>query len=164
MDAAYGDYLVIICMSVFFTTFVRAPITGLCMIFELTGQVQNFLPALLGIAIGYMVSELGHLQPGYEKLLEQFIEDEGLNEGIKKLRVQVVVMPNSQADGGEVRKIIWPANGLVVSVIRADGSTLVPDGHTILAAGETLTFECETSDETQLMDYLYEIVGTPPKK
>lgn len=162
-DAAYSDYLIIICMSVFFTTFVRAPITGLCMVFELTGQMQNLLPALLGVTIGYVVSGLAHLEPGYERLLHMFIEEEGYYKNLKKVRLEAVVQPRSQADGGKVRKIIWPTDGLVVKLVRSDGSSLVPDGETILYAGDTITFECDTSDVGRLKEYLYEIVGKPER-
>jgi H+/Cl- antiporter ClcA len=163
-DGAYSDYLVIICMAVFFTTFVRAPITGICMVFELTGQFKNFLPALLGITIGYAVSEMCRLQPGYEKLLSMFVDEEGFFKNMKKVRVSVTIQSGSSADGGKVRKIIWPARGLVVGVTRADGNTIVPNGQTTLYAGEVINFECDTNDEKQLMEYLYEIVGKPPKK
>lgn len=162
-NAEYSDYLIIICMAVFFTTFVRAPITGLCMIFELTGQAANFLPALIGIVIGYMISEICHLEPGYEKMLNLFIEDEGYYKNNKKIRLKVTIQSGAQADGGKVRKIIWPSNGLVVELTDASGKSFVPDGETILRAGDTITFECETSNERDVLDYLYEIVGKPNK-
>jgi hypothetical protein len=163
-NAASSDYLVIICMAVFFTTFVRAPITGICMVFELTGQFQNFLPTLLGITVGYIISEVCRLQPGYEKLLSMFVEEEGCLEHVKKVRLTVLVQAGSTADGAKVKKIIWPTNGLVTNLIKADGTAIVPDGNTILSAGEELTFECETSNEKQLLEYLYEIVGKPKKE
>lgn len=162
-DAGCSDYLVIICMAVFFTTFVRAPITGLIMIFELTGQAANFLPALLGVVIGCVISELCRLEPGYEKLLNLFIEDEGYYKHNRKVRVTVAIQPGSQADGGKVRKIIWPSNGLVVELTDG-GEPIIPDGETILHAGQIITFECETSNEKELTDYLYEIVGKPSEQ
>lgn len=160
----YADYLVIICMAVFFTTFVRAPITGLFMIFELTGQSANFLPALLGVVIGTIISEICRLEPGYEKLLNLFIDEQGYYKHNKKVSVQVAIQPGSQADGNKVRKIIWPSNGLVVEVKDGNGGTEVPDGGSVLHAGQVITFECETSDEAELLSYLFEIVGKPQEK
>lgn len=159
-DPAFTDYLIIICMAVFFTTFVRAPLTGLVMIFELTGQFTNLFPALLGIVVGYIVSELCRLEPGYELCLKMFIDEEGYCRNNKKVRVTAQIMAGSKADGGKVRKIIWPSNGLVVELTGAEGA-VVPDGETILRAGQVITFECETSDEEELMEYLYDIVGKP---
>lgn len=158
LSPEFSDYFVIICMAVFFTTFVRAPITGICMVFELTGQFKNFLPALLAITIAYIVSELCHLQPGYEKMLEQFVKAEGLDKHVKKVTLTLKVLPSSQADGSTLRKIVWPANGLVTAIVRADGSEDVPGSSDVLHAGDVITFEAETDDEKQLEEYLRSIV------
>jgi H+/Cl- antiporter ClcA len=164
LDGAYVDYLIIICMAVFFVTFVRAPITGICMIFEMTGQLQNFLPALLGITIGYIVSELARLRPGYEKLLDLYVEEQGLLKNAKKVRITLTIQHHASAVGCSVRQLNWPAHGLIVELKKLDGATLVPDGQTVLSEGEQITFECETNDEKQLLEYLYDIVGKPPKE
>jgi H+/Cl- antiporter ClcA len=161
MPAEYADYLVVICMCVYFTTIVKAPVTGIVMVFELTGQFQNFLPALLGIAIGFLIAELFGTEPLYEKCLASFIEEEQLYKGAIKRRVQVKIQPFSHADGGTVRKIIWPTNSLVVELIHENGDVTVPDGETILVAGDTITVECEIASEEDLYTYLYEIVGKP---
>lgn len=159
MDAKYSDYLIIICMAAFFTCIVKAPITGIVMVFELTGQFQNFLPAMLGIAIGYIVGMLFKTEAIYEKNLEQYIADEKLYEKVKKVRLELKIMANSKADGSAVRKIVWPTNGLVVGIIKEDGSATVADGETVLRAGEVIIFECETDDEKELSEYMYSIVG-----
>lgn len=159
MDGAYCDYIIIICMSVFFTTFVRAPITGLFMVFELTGQFANPLPALLGVVIASLVAEVCRLEPGYENNLHAFIRDEGFAGREKTVRVSVAVRPGSLADGGKINKIIWPSNGLVVAVRGEDGSSIIPSGGTKLQAGQVLDFECTAADEQEVLDYLYTIVG-----
>ncbi len=161
MSGSFGDYLVIICMSVFFTTVVKAPITGIVMVFELTGQFTNFLPALLGIAIGYLIGIFFKTESIYEKFLSMFIVEEKLAEKVVKERVSVVVQPDSKADGNKVRTVIWPTNGLVVELITTDGGKIVPDGETIMHAKETIVFECETDSREELLGYLYDIVGKP---
>lgn len=161
MDPAFCDYFIIICMSVFFTTIVKAPITGIVMVFELTGQFTNFLPVLLGVAIGYLISMLFKLEPIYEKNLDAFIADEKLYENVRKERISLIVQPHSKAEMNKVRAIIWPTNGLVVEVV-SDGTVIVPDGEYIFKAGDTLVFECETDSLEELYGYLYEIVGKQP--
>ncbi|MCD7729482.1 MAG: chloride channel protein [Clostridia bacterium] len=163
MDSAYTDYLIIICMATFFTTVVRAPITSIVMVFELTGQFTNCLPVLIGVAIGYFMGEILRLDPIYEKCLEMFIEEENINTHAKKERVDVVVQADSSADGRLVRTVIWPAGGLVVEVVAPDGTRFVPDGKTKLRAGDTITFECVTASPEDLKEYLYDIVGKPKK-
>jgi len=159
MNGTYSDYLVIICMSVFFTSVVRAPITGIVMVFELTGQFKNFLPALIGIAIGYLIGMLFKAEPIYEKSLNEFIASQKINENFVKERVSVMIMPDSKADGAKVRSIIWPINGLVVELILPDGKRVVPDGESVMHSGSTLVFECETDSREQLITYLESIVG-----
>jgi H+/Cl- antiporter ClcA len=164
MPSSYADYLVIICMSVFFTAIVKAPITGIVMVFELTGQFQNVLPALVGIAIGYLISELFGTEAIYEKSLALFIEEENLYKGTEKRTAKVTIQPHSIADGELVRKIVWPTNSLVVELSHKRGNKTVPDGETVLHAGEVITVECEIASEEELYNYLYEIVGKPEQK
>ena len=161
MNAAYTDYLIMITMAAFFTTIVKAPITGIVMVFELTGEFTNFLPALLGVAVGYVISEFFKLTPIYERCLAIYIEEEKLYEKIRKERVTVKVRARSRVDGAAIRSVIWPTNGLVVEITNTDGTKLVPDGEYILSAGVTLTFECETDNVPELMEYLYDLCGKP---
>lgn len=161
MPAEYTDYLIIICMAVFFVSIVKAPITGFIMVFELTGQIQNFLPAMVGVIIGFVISEVFHTEPIYEKSLHGFMKEEKWAEGLHIIRVQVKVQTFSRAIDSAVRELIWPTNSLVVAIRSLDGSSVVPDGETILHEGDLLTIECESHSEQELLDYLYEIVGKP---
>ena len=163
MNPVYSDYLVIICMAAFFTCVVKAPITGLVMIFELTGQFVNFLPALMGVAIGYLISFVFRTEPIYERFLNMYIEEEKLYEKMTRQRFTVEIQPNTRADGEKIRGIVWPTNGLVLEVIHPDGKHMVADGETVLRAGQQIVFECETDDEKETCAYLYSIVGHPPK-
>ena len=159
MNPVFSDYLVIICMATFFTCVVKAPVTGIVMVFELTGQFSNFLPALIGIVIGYLVGLLFRTDAIYEKNLEQYIKDNKLDENFKKERVRLFIREHSKADGKAVRAIVWPSNGLVVELIHEDGTQTVPDGETVLRAGQEIVFECETDDLDELMEYLCGITG-----
>ncbi len=159
MPAELGDYFVIICMSAFFTSIVKAPVTGIVMVFELTGSFVNFLPALLGVAIGYAVGFLFKTEAIYEKNLEGFIADEGIRKNFKKVRLTLNIGERASIAGKAVRQVIWPVNGLVVSRTGVDGVQSVPDGETVLSSGETIIFECETDDEKELIQYLETLVG-----
>lgn len=163
MDGVYSDYLVIICMASFFTCVVKAPITGIVMVFELTGQFRNFLPALIGIVIGYLIGMLFKTEAIYEKSLEQYIDDRKIKLNFVKERVRLLIHAHTKADGTPVRAVVWPTNGLVVELIHEDGSQTVPDGETVLHAGQEIVFECETDSRDELLEYLYELVGRPGK-
>lgn len=164
MDASMADYIIIITMAAYFTTVVRAPITGLVMIFEFTGQFQSLLPALLGVGIGYIVGELFRTQSVFEKCLELIVHDQRIREGAEKRRVCLAVEEGSYADGRSIRSVLWPAGGVVTEVEGAQGGRFVPDGKTILKAGDKITFECVAASEEDVKNYLADIVGEPDGK
>ena len=89
------------------------------MVFELTGEFVNFLPALIGIVIGYLIGMLFKTEAIYEKNLEQYIADQKIHADFRKERVRVLIREHSKADGALVRAVVWPTNGLVVELIRA---------------------------------------------
>lgn len=159
MSGAVSDYFVIICMATFFTCVVKAPITGIVMVFELTGQFVNFLPAIIGIAIGLIVGMLFKTDAIYEKSLEGFIAEEKIYKNFTKITWTAKVLSGSKAAEKPVREITWPANGLIVSIVSVEGEQSVPDGETVLKSGDTLTFVCETDDEAEISQYLASIVG-----
>ncbi len=164
MDPVYVDFLVVICMATFFVTIVKAPITGLVMVFELTGSMANLLPALLGITIGYVISEIFKLEPIYERSLEGFIHEEGLHKNTVRARISLVVKENSHADDNPLRAIVWPSNGMIVEIINCEGERLIADGETILRGGYTIVFEGETKNEDELKKYLISLVGKQPQE
>lgn len=159
MDPAVSDYLVIICMAAFFTCVVKAPITGIVMVFELTGQFVNFLPAMVGIVIGYLIGMLFKTEAIYEKSLNGFIAEEKIYEKFRKIHIMLTIGEGSKADGKAVREITWPTNGLVVARTTKDGEKTVPDGETVLVSGDEIEFVCETDDEKELKTYLEDIAG-----
>lgn len=161
MPPEYCDYIVVICMSVFFTAFVRAPVTGLFMVFELTGQFTNALPALMGVIIALLVAEVCRTEPGYERNLHNYMRDMGYTGELRHFTFTVTVQPRSLADGGKINKIIWPSGGLVTAITSADGRSVVPSGGTRLSEGQVIEFECSADDGDEVLDYLYTIVGKP---
>lgn len=157
MDAAMADYIIIITMAAYFSTVVRAPITALIMIFEFTGSFQSLLPALLGVGIGYIVGELFRTQPVFEKCLELIVHDQHIAQGATRRRVSMEVEEGSYAEGRSIRSVLWPAGGMVTEV-SAENSRFVPDGKTVLHAGDKITFECTAVSDEDVKACLGEIV------
>ncbi len=75
MDPALSDLLVALGMVTFFMTVVRAPITGVIMSVELTGQFAFLLPAVICAAVSYFVGAVFHTKPIYEYMLDKMIEE-----------------------------------------------------------------------------------------
>lgn len=63
--------LVIVGMTAYFVAIVRAPLTGIVLITEMTGRYQHMLPLLLSCIVAYVVAEALGSSPIYEALLER---------------------------------------------------------------------------------------------
>ncbi len=75
MDPAFSDLLVVLSMVTFFMTVVRAPITGILMTVELTGQFSFLLPAVICATVTYFAGAVFHTKPIYEFMLEKMLEE-----------------------------------------------------------------------------------------
>ena len=164
MEAAAADYIIIITMAAYFATVVRAPITSLVLVFEFTGQFANLLPAMLGVGIGFIVGELFRTQSVFEKCLDLMVEEGNINTGATKRRVTLEVERHSYAAGRAIRSVLWPAGGMVTQVLPSGGQAFVPDGKTVLSAGDRITFECVAASEEDVKKYLADIVCAPDGK
>lgn len=158
MDPAYSDALVMICMAVFFTTVVKAPITGIVMVVELTWSFTFLLPVILGVAVGYLVGDLCRTKPIYDRQLELILEEKRASVTLKKLTVRLRVGRDAPAENRPVRDVLWPSGALVTALQRGD-STIIPDGKTVLLRDDELFVEAETEDEREFVKTICATVG-----
>ncbi len=153
MPAELSDVLVIVCMVTFFATVVKAPMTGIIMSVEMTWNFTFLLPAVLGVAIGYLASSLFRMEPLYEQLLEEIVEERNAHAKHVVVRVRV-----TKAVGSEVREIAWPVSALATEVVRG-GKTLLPTGRTEFEEGDIVTVEGMPEDVQEFYFVLGETVG-----
>ena len=154
MDPALSDTLIVLCMVTFFATVVKAPITGLIMVVELTWDFTFLLPAVLCVAMGYLVGNVFHTEPLYERLLDEILEE----RENKAKRVTVRLRVGESAAGREIRDILWPFTALVTGLLRA-GETIVPKGATELCEGDVLTIEGKPEDREEYLGALRAVAG-----
>lgn len=164
MPAAYSDIIVMICMATFFTTVVKAPLTSIVMVFELTGSfsITMLLPTMVGVALGYVIGKVFGTKAIYDVLLEGFIETDGVAVGGKKERFVLSVCPDSPAVGKEVHDLLLPWSTVITSVKRNDDENIVPSGETELHGGDVISVETETNDRQATQAELETIFGKCP--
>jgi H+/Cl- antiporter ClcA len=68
--------IVMLAMAGYFAAIVRAPITGLLLLTEMTGDFTNFLPLTLVCVMAYVTAESLGSKPIYDSLLERMSRDE----------------------------------------------------------------------------------------
>ena len=67
----------VISMAAHFAAIVRAPLTGIFLILEMTGgSIRYLLPLAMVTFVAYLVAELFHSEPIYESLLGLMLANE----------------------------------------------------------------------------------------
>ncbi len=126
-------------MAAYFTAIVRAPLTGVVLIIEMTGNYAQMLPLLVACFCAYAAAEgLGEL-PIYESLLERDLMRGGMLAQPKDpLVLELEVEPGSPYDGREVRQLGLPPGCILVSC-REGSREWLPTATTRLEAHVRIT-------------------------
>ncbi|WNS44141.1 ClC family H(+)/Cl(-) exchange transporter [Paenibacillus sp. MMS20-IR301] len=130
----------ILAMAGYLTASLKAPITGIILITEMTGSFSNLLSTGIVCLSAYMTAELFRSHPIYEVLLERFMHQGKTNipaGSSGKIILEIPVHLGSMLDGTTIREYTWPAECLIVSVKRGS-SELIPHGGLIMLAGDYL--------------------------
>lgn len=152
MDEEYFTAVVVISMTTFFGASVRAPITAVVLVVELSGYQSDFLPVTVAIFTAFLVAEILGNEPFYDSLLERLREQDRAKAS--KRNFEVVIEKGSFVEGKRISNIIWPANALVTEVQRADGESVVPDGKTMLFVGDKITIVVESSNFEETEEFV----------
>lgn len=102
-------------MAAYFTAIVRAPLTGIMLIIEMTGNYDLMLPLLVSCFCAYIIAEALRDLPIYEALLERDLCKFGSRYTIKNPRVmEFIVQTNSPFAGQQVRYLGLPSGCIIV--------------------------------------------------
>ena len=156
LDPSYISNFVLLAMAGYFTAIVRAPITGIILIFEMTGQVSQMLSMSLISITAYLVASWVKSEPIYESLLNSLLRRQGQKVTEKtgeKILQEFVVCYNSPLQGKMIQQVQWPRNCLIVAV-RRNEAELIPRGRTILMAGDTIVTMTDEMDAPAVYDYM----------
>ena len=172
IEEYYIKGFVIIAMAGFFSAIVRAPITGVILITEMTGNFMTLLSLVATSLVAYVVADLLGGEPVYDQLMHrrqlrkaengnstsehEFLTDvysKADKKYIKKrisIRERKVVIDSSvhfgsMMDGRKVMELGLPEGSLIVSVMR-DGKEIIPHGATVLNGGDDLEILCRLRD------------------
>jgi H+/Cl- antiporter ClcA len=158
VDAGFFDNFVVFAMAGFFTGIVRAPITGILLLTEMTGSFAHILPMLTVCVTAYAVAGAAGSPPIYDSLLDAMLAGrEPLRGGSgEKIAIETVVQHGSAADGKIIAELDFPPDCLVLSVAR-DGFDITPHGGTAVRAGDRLTVLCSKEGEPQAREHCAKI-------
>ncbi len=165
LPEVYVNNFVLLAMAGFFTAIVRAPITGIILLFEMSGSVSQMLSLSIVSVTAYIVATLLQSDPIYESLLERILKKQrksgvsGQEAGQQKVLSTFVIMADSVLEGRSVQEITWPDNCLLVALER-NGKEMIPKGKTCLMAGDVLTTMTDERDAGYVHDKMEKLCYT----
>lgn len=156
LEAMYVNNFILLAMAGYFTAIVRAPVTGIILIFEMTGSLNHLLSIAIVTIMAYVVADLLKSKPIYESLLENLLKKRNfpIPEGVgEKVLLDFMILHNSPLDQHLVKDIEWPKHCLIVS-LRRDGQEFIPRGDTYLKASDSIIVMCDKTNESYINDVL----------
>ena len=167
LQQQYINNFVLLAMAGFFTAIVRAPLTGIVLLFEMSGSVSQMLSLSIVSVTAYIVATLLRSAPIYESLLERILTAQkskavGGNEkkaGGQKVLNTFTIMNGSVLEERCVQEITWPDNCLLIALER-NGKEMIPRGKTKLMAGDVLTTITDERDAGYVHDKMEKLCYT----
>ena len=170
LDAMYINNFVLLAMAGYFSAIVRAPLTGIILIFEMTGSLSQMLSLSIVSIVAYITATFLKSKPIYESLLERLLErqkkqvedaDEPAQETChgQKILDSFVVQFTSQLDGAAISEVEWPANCLLVAIQRGS-EEIIPRGRTRLQVGDVVVTLTDERDMANVRDKVQELCSS----
>ena len=155
----YVNNFVLLAMAGYFTAIVRAPLTGIILIFEMTGSVEHMMSLSLVSIIAYIVATLLRSKPIYESLLERLLKKRGVSvpeDSGQKVLSSFVIMHGSAAAGKRISEVEWPEHCLLIAVKRGE-EEIIPRGRTMLLPSDTIIAVADERDNAVVHDAMEEL-------
>lgn len=140
LDIMYINNFVVLAMAGYFAAIVRAPLTGIILIFEMTGSLNQMLSLSIVSIVAYMVATLLRSRPIYESLLDRILEQQNGETAVdhgEKVLQNFVVLQGSRLADAMIKEVEWPGNCLIVAIQRGSDEIL-PKGSTKLQTGDVI--------------------------
>ncbi len=160
--AVQPDVMATIGMAAVLSASVRAPLTGVVLIVEMTQQYTLLYALLIAAFVSYVLANIMQNQPIYEALLERDLHKTGQLGELPRdsITLELVVEPDSAFDGSLIKEISLP-KGALITVIRRQEAFVAPRGDTRIVYGDEITVHLVgRTTEAQLVQ-LYESVQAP---
>ena len=160
IDSIFFNNFIILAMAGYFTAIVRAPITGVILITEMTGSFSHLLSLTIVSITAYIVADLTKSKPVYDSLLENQLKGKNIEgysgDDSEKIVINAVVHYGSDIAGKKVRDISWPSNTLVLSIKRGE-EEILPRGNTEIKPGDYLVIIADLNKEAIIRKEILEL-------
>ena len=146
VDASFMNNFIILSMAGLFTGIVRAPITGIILVTEMTGGFSHMLSLAVVSMVAYVVANLCHSEPIYDSLLSRILAGKKVKEvkvNKKKMLLEFTVANGSPLIHQQIKDVDWE-DCLVVEIRRGE-EEIITKGTTTIKRGDQLVFLVESN-------------------
>lgn len=154
---------IIFAMAAHFAAIVKAPITGIVLITEMTSSFDHLLALTIVVIVAYVTSDLLKSEPIYESLLERRLkksgckcDDENCKPYVKKTLLELGIFMGSEVEGKMIKDISWPKDCLIVAIKRG-GKEIIPKGSTEIIAGDFIVVLVDDDKAADVLVKLQEL-------
>ena len=148
-------------MAAYFTAVVKAPITGIILILEMTGNFSYLFLLTITATITYILTEMMKMEPIYEVLFENMFakseierkDEHRIEKENKIVTLLIHVGADSELENKKIKDLNLPKKLLIMSV-RANGKEYIPDGETVVRSGNQLVI---VTDYKTAQKYAYDL-------
>ncbi|MGL4656297.1 MAG: ClC family H(+)/Cl(-) exchange transporter [Sarcina sp.] len=156
LNPIFINSFVLFAMAAMFASIVRAPITGFVLVCEMSGSFTQIGAIALVCGVAYLTAELLRCEPVYESLFKMRLNAQNgtpvTNESAEII-VSYIIEMGSSIVGKRLKDIHLVDHTLVISIER-EGTHLIPDGDTVMMAGDKISVMVSENKEIVLRDRL----------
>ena len=159
LNPIYINNFIILAMAGYFAAIVKAPITGIVLIIEMTGSFSHLLSLSIVVFISYIFANLVGSKPIYESLLQRSLHNEEyasfIGEAKAKVVLEVPISIESSIEGKKIKDICWP-NGCLLVGIKRGAEEIIPKGETTIYPGDYLVILTNENEVDKVMEKISE--------
>lgn len=140
LPARLVPLMVVCAMAGGLSACVKAPVTSIVLVLEVTGSLSHILPVAVCTFAALFLSDALRTPPVYEAFLGRYLHKNGYAAASAEQRgeaAEFAVEYGSQAAGRLIREVDWPQGALVVGLRRGD-EEIIPGGGTRILTGDYL--------------------------
>lgn len=161
MPNSYATNFVVMAVAGMFASVIQAPVTGVVLAFELTGNLDALLSVSIVSITSYAIVRSLHVDAFYEHLLANLLgasprKHDAVGLAGEKVLHTYHVGANSMLDGKRIRDIVWPKTVRIVSISRA-GLDIIPRGEVRLYAMDELLLLMSVEDEFESQRWAHNV-------
>ncbi|TOY84782.1 ClC family H(+)/Cl(-) exchange transporter [Levilactobacillus brevis] len=137
LPTMYVANFMIYAMAGYFAGISKAPFTAILLITEMVGTLQHLMPLAVVAIVAYITVDVLGGAPIYEAMLQQMVVPAKAQSDGPTDQLEFSVNEGAGLAGRQVRDLAWPPDTLLVGIRRGERQ-VIPNGDTILRAGDTL--------------------------